>query len=401
MTRFASRMSRIKPSAIRELLKVAERPEVLSFAGGLPAPETFPAAELSRAHVEVLAHDAAAALQYGATEGYGPLREWIAARLGGRGWAVRASQVLITAGSQQGIDLTARALLDPGDVVAVEAPSYLAALQAFDSCEARFAVVGSDEHGMRVDELERLLNTSAVKLVYLVPNFQNPRGVTLSLERRHALARACARHGVTLLEDDPYGELRYSGAALPPVAALDDDASVVYLGSFSKTLAPGLRVGFAVSSEENIRALTVIKQAADLHTGVLAQRAISKLLETFDYEAHLGRLRALYGQRLRAMQAALLRHLPGARCTQPEGGLFIWAQLPGGLDAELLLPEAARERVAFVPGAPFYPARPQRDTLRLNFSIRSAELIDVGMERLGQCVARKLSTAAPEQRAAV
>jgi 2-aminoadipate transaminase len=391
----ARRMSRIKPSAIREILKVTERPEILSFAGGLPAPEAFPVEALARAHAEVLRDAGPAALQYGTTEGFAPLRAWIAERVSGRGLRAAPEQVLVTAGSQQGIDLTAKALLDPGDLVVVESPSYLAALQVFESYEARFAVVGSDDCGMRVDELERLLQTARPKLIYTVPTFQNPRGTTMSLQRRIHLAHLAAEHGVTVLEDDPYGELRYRGAPLPLLAGLDPRAHMIYLGSFSKTLAPGLRLGFAVGREETIRALTIAKQAADLHTGMLSQRAVARLLETFDYDAHLARICALYGERCDAMLSGLAQSFPsGTRFTRPDGGLFVWAKLPSGLDAEELLAEAMNERVAFVPGAPFFALNPERDTLRLNFSNRPPEMIAEGLQRLGACVQRRLAAAA-------
>ncbi len=387
---FSRRMSRARPSAIRELLKVTERPEVLSFAGGLPAPEAFPVEALARAHAQVLASPAAAtALQYGPTEGFGPLRAWIAARMAARGLRCRPEQVLITAGSQQGIDLVGRVLLDEGDTVVVENPSYLAALQAFESYEARFEVVGSDDEGMRVEELEAVLRRSRPKLIYLVPNFQNPRGTTLSLERRVRLAQLAAGYGVPVLEDDPYGELRYRGSPLPALAAIDPAAPIIYLSSFSKTLAPGLRLGWAVADEKTIRMLTLAKQAADLHSGSLAQHALARLLETFDYDAHLRSICALYGDRCEAMLAALERYFPpGTSCTRPEGGLFVWVRLPGGLDAEALFAAAMEERIAFVPGAPFFAAAPDRSTLRLNFSNRPPELIAEGMARLAGCIAR-------------
>lgn len=385
-------MARVQASAIREILKVTERPDVLSFAGGLPAPEAFPVEEMACAFAAVLADHGAAALQYGATEGFGPLREWIAERVTKRGLLARAENVLVTAGSQQGIDLVSKALIDPGDVVVVEEPSYLAALQSFSTYQAQFAVVGSDDEGMRVDQLEALLRRARPRLIYLVPNFQNPRGTTLSLERRALLSRLAAEHEVPVLEDDPYGELRYAGAALPPVAGMDAGAPVVHLGSFSKTLAPGLRLGFAVADERTIRVLTIAKQAADLHTGSLSQRAVARLLESFDYDAHLRRLRALYGERCAAMLASLERHLPaGSSWTRPEGGLFVWARLPEAIDAEALLGDAMRERVAFVPGAPFYPGEPHRNTLRLNFSNRPPELIAEGIARLGGCIAALLA----------
>jgi 2-aminoadipate transaminase len=391
MIQLARRMSGVQASAIREILKVTERPDVLSFAGGLPAPEAFPAEALARAHADVLASDASAALQYGPTEGYGPLRAWVAERMTRRGLPAAPEQVLITAGSQQGIDLVAKALIDPGDSVLVEAPSYLAALQCFSSYEAVLETVETDEEGMRVDALERALRTRKPKLIYLVPSFQNPRGTTLPLERRARIARLAAESGVAVLEDDPYGELRYRGAALPPIAGIDPDAPVIHLGSFSKTFAPGLRLGYAIAGERTIRALTIAKQATDLHTGSLSQRAVARMLETFDYDAHLRRLQALYGERLDAMLASLERSFPqGTAWTRPEGGLFVWVRLPDGIDAERLLPDAMRERVAFVPGAPFYPTRPCRETLRLNFSNRPPALIAEGMARLGACAFERL-----------
>lgn len=387
----ARRMSNVQASAIREILKVTERPDVLSFAGGLPAPEAFPVEAMARAHAEVLAKDGAAALQYGPTEGHMPLRAWVAARMTLRGLPAAAEQVLITAGSQQGLDLVGKTLIDPGDLVVVEAPSYLAALQSFATYEARFAVVGSDEDGMRVDELETLLQHARVKLIYVVPTFQNPRGTTLSLERRHKLVELAREHNVTILEDDPYAELRYRGTPLPPLAGLDPRAPVIHLGSFSKTLAPGLRLGYAISDDRMIRALVIAKQAADLHSGQLVQTATARMLATFDYEAHLGKLRALYGERLSAMLSACARSLPrGTTWTEPDGGLFVWATLPAGFDAQELLRQAMLDRVAFVPGAPFYPRDPDRATLRLNFSNRPPELISEGMARLGNCLQRML-----------
>ena len=387
----AQRMTRVQASAIREILKVTERPEVLSFAGGLPAPEAFPADAIARAHAEVLAQDAGSALQYGPTEGYAPLRAWVAERMTHRGLPCAPEQVLITAGSQQGIDLVAKALIDPGDTVLVESPSYLAALQCFSTYEARFETVETDDEGMRIDALERAILDRRPRLIYVVPTFQNPRGTTLPLERRMRIAELAAAHGVPVLEDDPYGELRYRGVALPPIAGLLPGAPVIHLGSFSKTLAPGLRLGYAIADERTVRALTIAKQATDLHTGTLAQRAVARMFETFDYDAHLRRLRALYGERLDAMLASIEHSFPGGTVwTRPEGGLFIWARMPDGLDAQELLADAMQERVAFVPGAPFYPANPCTESMRLNFSTRPPPLIAEGMARLGACAHARL-----------
>jgi len=389
--RLARRMARMPPSAVREILKVAEQPDVLSFAGGLPAPELFPVEAIAEAHAEVLAREGRAALQYSTTEGFGPLREWVAARLARRGIRVGTDQVLITNGSQQGIDLVARVLLDPGDVVAVESPSYLAALQTFSGCEATFAPVASDDHGMDVDDLARVFAARPPRLVYLVPEFQNPKGTTLSRERRTALLQLCQAHRVPVLEDNPYGELRFRGEAPPPLAALDDAGVVIHLGTFSKTLAPGMRLGWLVGPRDLVRSITIAKQAADLHTATLAQRAAAALLARFDYDAHLAVLRKTYGERCVAMLDALGRHLPaGTRWTRPDGGLFVWAELPAGLRADDLFADALREKVAFVPGSAFFPDTPRYETLRLNYSNRPPELIEEGIARLGRVVARRL-----------
>ncbi len=381
----AQRMSRMKTSAVREILKVAERPDILSFAGGLPAPELFPVQAIAQAHAEVFMDEGRAALQYSTTEGYGPLREWICGHLAERGQRATPDEVLITSGSQQGIDLVAKVLLDPGDLVLVENPSYLAALQTFGGYEADFTVAGSDDDGMRVDELEELIaGGKKPKLIYVVPNFQNPKGTTLSLERRHALVAFAQRHGIIILEDNPYGELRFRGEFLPSLASLDDRGVVVQLGTFSKTLAPGLRIGWIVGPRELIRAMTVSKQATDLHTATVAQRATAKLLTTFDYDAHLTRLRAVYGERCQTMLASLEQHMPaGTRWTNPEGGMFLWMELPNGLSGDELFPKALEQKVAFVPGSPFFAGTARHEFVRLNYSNRPPDLIQEGMRRLG------------------
>jgi 2-aminoadipate transaminase len=387
----STRMSRVKASAIREILKVTERPDILSFAGGLPAPESFPVEAIARAHERVFAEEAGSALQYGTTEGFTPLRAWIAERLRGRGMACTAEHVIITSGSQQGIDLTAKILLDAGDTVIVENPSYLAALQVFSGYEARIATVGSDDEGMRTSELARAIAETGAKLIYINPTFQNPKGTTLSLERRIELVRVAREFGVAVLEDEPYAELRYTGSPLPPLAAIDRDAPVIHLGTFSKTLAPGLRIAWAVAAPETIHALTVAKQAADLHTNTLSQRAVARMLETFDYEAHLGRIRTMYGERCRAMRSAVAASFPkGTRCTDPAGGLFLWASIPD-VDAEDLFADAIHEHVAFVPGAPFFARTPDRSSLRLNFSNRPPDLIADGITRLGRAAAKRVA----------
>ncbi|MBZ4421541.1 PLP-dependent aminotransferase family protein [Myxococcus sp. RHSTA-1-4] len=386
--RLAQRMARTKTSAVREILKVAERPDILSFAGGLPAPELFPLEAIAEAHAEVFATEGRAALQYSTTEGFAPLREWICGHLQQRGRVADADQVLITSGSQQGIDLVAKVLLDPGDLVVVENPSYLAALQTFGAYEAKFLTVGSDDQGMRTDDLERLLATHRPKLLYVVANFQNPKGTTLSLERRRELVRLAQKHRFLILEDDPYGELRFTGSHLPSMAAFDDEGVVVSLGTFSKTLAPGLRLAWVVGPRDFVRSLTIAKQSTDLHTATLAQRAVAKLLTRFDYGAHLDALRPVYGQRANAMLDALKVHMPaGTRWTTPEGGMFLWVELPAGLSGDALLPRAIEQKVAFVPGSPFFADNPRAEFIRLNYSNRPPELITEGMRRLGAVIA--------------
>lgn len=393
--KLARRALGVAPSAVREILKVAEQPDILSFAGGLPAPELFPVEAIARAHQTVLSREGAAALQYSTTEGFGPLRERIAARFAAAGAPTSADDVMMIAGSQQGIDLVARVLLDPGSIVITENPSYLAALQVFQAAEARVITVGSDEHGMCVDELEAVLARESVRLIYLVPTFQNPRGTTLRLDRRERLVALARRHGVPVLEDEPYAELRFRGDPLPSLASLANgrDETVVSLGTFSKTLAPGLRLGWVRAKGPLFKALVVAKQSADLHGSSLTQRAVAELFASgFDYQAHLALIRARYGERADTMLRALATHLPsGTSWTTPDGGLFVWVDLPAGLDATALLPRAIARKVAFVPGAPFYAAAPKRESLRLNFSNRPSESIEVGMQRLGEVVREAVS----------
>lgn len=393
--RLARRMNRMQPSAVREILKVADRPDVLSFAGGLPAPELFPVEQVAAAHAEVLASDGAYALQYSTTEGYGPLRDWIAARLSDRNIPVSSSSVLITNGSQQGIDLVARILLDPGDVVLVENPTYLAALQAFAAYEVTLVPVPSDDDGMQVALVEKLIALHRPKLIYLVSNFQNPKGTSLSLPRRRQLAVLAQQFGVAVLEDDPYGELIFRGEMLPPVAALGS-SNVLYISTFSKTLAPGLRIGWLAGDDALIRKATIVKQAADLHTATLAQRATALLLRDFDLDSHLANLRSIYGQRCAAMVSALRSHMPsGTSWIDPSGGMFIWMRLPNGLDAESVFHAALTKQVAFVPGNAFFVDDVRRDFVRLSFSNRPPELINEGIRRLGEVVSAALAGSQP------
>ena len=387
----AERMTGMPPSAVREILKVAERPDILSFAGGLPAPELFPVDEIAAAHAEVLAKHGRSALQYSTTEGYGPLRDWICGHLRQRGIAsARPDELLITSGSQQGIDLVARVFLDPGDVVLVESPTYLAAIQAFAAYQVRLVPVPSDDHGMVVDALPALLAEHRPKLIYLVPSFQNPKGTTLPAARRARVAQLAAEHRVAVLEDDPYGELAFSGAPPRPIAA-EPGHNVLYVSTFSKTLAPGLRIGWLWGDAAIVRKATIAKQAADLHTATLAQQAAATLLQSFDYPDHVGKIRGIYGQRCQTMLGALADHLPaGCRWVAPTGGMFVWVQLPAGINADSLLPAAIAQKVAFVPGSSFFVGDVRRDFVRLNFSNQPPHAIVEGMRRLGGVIAGAL-----------
>jgi 2-aminoadipate transaminase len=390
--RFASRMARMPVSAIRELLKVTEHPEIISFAGGLPAPELFPIDAIARAHAEVFAEDGPPALQYSTTEGYRPLREWIASRMQSWGVAATADRILITSGAQQGIDLTARIFLEPGDAVVVENPCYLAAIQAFSGQQARFIPIDTDDRGMRTDLLEAALKETRPKLIYIVSEFSNPSGTTLSAERRSKLIELSARYRIPILEDSPYSELRYEGERRSPLAALDTEGLVTYVGSFSKTLSPGMRLGWLAASERVFQNAVIAKQAADLHSSTIEQRAAARLLRSFDFDGHLRRLREVYGERCKTMRSAIERHFPaGVRSTRPEGGLFLWVELPTRINAEDLFADAVAERVAFIPGASFFPVEPKLNFMRLNFSNQKPEMIEEGIRRLGSLISRRLA----------
>jgi len=382
----ASRLRQVTSSPVREILALTARPGVLSFAGGLPAPELFDHVGLRAAFDRVLAREGARVLQYSITEGNPALREWIAARMTAKGLPSDADQVLITSGSQQALTLITAALLEPGDTVLVERPCYLAALQCFGMAGARVVGVPSDAGGLDPEALPALIRQHRPTLIYLVPTFSNPTGRTLSMARRQRIVEVAARYGVWIVEDDPYGELRYRGQPVPWLATLPDAAErVIVLSTFSKTMAPGLRLGWLRAPEVLRRALVVAKQAADLHTSTVDQAAAAEYLTTADLDAHIRRVRQVYAQRRDAMIAALPATVPdGAEWSDPDGGMFVWVRLPGEVDTAELLPRALAHDVAFVPGAPFYPERPDHATLRLSFITHSPEEIRRGMARLAR-----------------
>lgn len=382
--KYARRARRMTGSAIRALLKLTEQPEFISFAGGLPAPESFPVTEVAAAVQAIMRDRGPQSLQYGATEGYRPLRELIAQRTSTDGHTVSVENVLITSGSQQALDLLGKVFLDAGDRVLLESPTYLAALQAWNAYEVAYVGLPMDDAGLDPSALEPALREEP-KFLYCVPNFQNPTGVTLSLARRQRLVALAATHNVPLVEDDPYGALRFEGDALPSLLTIAGAAGgVIQLSTFSKTLAPGLRVGWVVAPAEVIGRLALAKQGTDLHTGTLDQYIVHELLAGGQIEAGLPTIVARYRERRDTMLAALAEHFPAdVRWIRPTGGMFLWVTLPRGIDASELLPAAVERGVAFVPGKSFFPDGGGENTMRLNFSNASPERIREGIARLG------------------
>ena len=381
---FARRVQGMRASAIREILKVTQQPDVISFAGGLPAPELFPLEEVRAAAGRVLDRYGPAALQYSTTEGHLPLREWIAARDG-----IPASQVQIVTGSQQGLDLLGKVLISEGDRVMVEAPTYLGALQSFYPYGPQYVQLPTDDGGIDVDALaETLGQGEGAKLLYTVPNFQNPTGRTLSLERRRRLVELTAEHGVLVIEDDPYGELRFSGEPLPSLYSLGleyagpEHNHVIYSSSFSKTLVPGLRDAWVQAAPPIIQKLVQAKQGADLHTPTYNQMLITELLPLLPRQIET--VRRVYGERAEVMLRCAADFFPqGVEITRPQGGMFLWVTLPGGMDTTALLPRAVERKVAYVPGAPFFALGGGEQTLRMSYTNATPEQIERGMRALG------------------
>ncbi len=380
----SARARALQSSAIREILKITEREEVISFAGGLPAPATFPVDAMRAAFEQVLADRGRQALQYSPTEGYAPLREWIARRIGTPAAPVSADDVLIVAGSQQGLDLLAKVLIDPGDRVLVETPTYLGALQSFSLFAPQFVPVASDDDGVLPEALDESMR--GAKFMYCLPNFQNPTGRLLPEERRQRLAERARDLDLLVLEDDPYGALAYAGDTPPALRTLMPERTV-YMGSFSKVLAPGLRLGYVIAPPALRAKLVQAKQATDLHTATLSQQAVYQVVKDGFLDAHIPTIRALYREQCAAMLAALEHHMPDSvRWNRPQGGMFLWAKLPRGMDATALLARAIEDHVAFVPGAPFYAAAPVAETLRLAFVTVPPPRIEAGVERLARAI---------------
>jgi 2-aminoadipate transaminase len=391
--RYAHRMQKMGSSVIRELLKLTEQPDIISFGGGLPAPEVFPVKEFKEACNYVLEHFGAQALQYSTTEGYRPLREMIARHTSRYSVPITPDNILITSGSQQALDFIGRLFINRGDYIALESPTYLGALQAWNAYGAQYISVPADENGMIVDELEKALRIGP-KFIYVLPNFQNPSGSTLSLERRKKLVELADKYGVPIVEDDPYGQLRYEGEHIPSVVSLDSayrghdgecySGNVIYMSTFSKLLAPGLRLAWVVAPEEVIKRLVMTKQAADLHTASFNQYVAYEVGKGGFLDEHVKVIRATYKERRDVMLEMMEEMFPSeARWTHPLGGMFLWGILPEGTNAAEVLKVAIERKVAFVPGASFHPNGGGDNTMRLNFSYSSPENIREGITRLG------------------
>lgn len=391
--RYANRMGNITGSEIREAIKLTLRPGMISFAGGLPAPEMFPVKEMKEAARLVMDEDGQTAMQYSTTEGFDPLREKIVERMKIKyGIHTEKDNILITNGSQQGLDFSGRLFLDKGDVVLFESPSYMGAFNAFKAYEPAFQEVPTDEDGMIPEALEKILaENKKVKMIYVIPDFQNPTGRTWSLERRKAFLSVVQKYEIPIIEDNPYGELRYEGEEFPSLKSLDTSGLVIFLGSFSKILAPGYRIGWICAEKDILQKYIYVKQGADLQPSTISQMEISKYMDLYDLDAHVEEVKGIYKRRRDLMYDTMLKYFPdGVKFQKPHGGLFMWVELPEDMNAKDLLTKCVDQFVAYIPGAAFYPNNGKQNTFRLNFSNMSDELIKEGIQRMGTVLKSEL-----------
>ena len=389
MIKFASRMNQLKASAIRELLALTAKPEIISFAGGLPAPELFPVEQMAKAAQAVMEENGQAALQYSSTEGYLPLRQQIVERMAAKNNIhTTVDNIIVTSGSQQGLDFSGRIFLDKDDVVLIESPSYLGALNAFKANEPRFIEVPTDEGGMIMEELEKILEKEdKVKMIYVIPDFQNPSSRTWSLERRQKFMEIINKYEIPVIEDNPYGELRFEGDAQPALKSLDTKGLVVFLGTFSKILAPGYRLGWICAEGEILDKYNFIAQAASLQASTIGQMETSKFIEMFDLDAHVAKIIDVYGKRRDLMYNTMLEEFPAeVKFAKPTGGLFLWVELPEYMNAAELAKECLKENVAYVPGEGFYPDGQVKNTFRMNYSCMPEDKIVEGIKRLAKVI---------------
>lgn len=384
--RFAKRMEALNGSEIRELLKLIEKPEVISFAGGLPAPELFPIEEMKEISRIVLEESGTQALQYSTTEGFQPLREQIARRMNSKNKTnVTKDDILITNGSQQGLDFAGRVFLNEGDVVLCESPSYLGAINAFKSYGSKFIEVPTDKDGMIMEELEKILEvTENVKMIYVIPDFQNPTGITWTLERRKKFIEIISKYEIPVLEDNPYGELRFKGESLPSLKSMDKKGLVIFLGTFSKILCPGYRLGWTCASQNILKKFIFVKQVADLQASSISQIEVSKFIDLYNLDNHVKKINEVYARRRDLMLETMKEEFPeGLEYTYPEGGLFIWVELPKHLDSRIIMKDCLANNVAYVPGWSFFPNGGTENCFRLNYSNMSDDRIVEGIKRIG------------------
>jgi len=383
---YAKRMDNIKASEIRELLKLTQKPEVISFAGGLPAPELFPVEEFKKVSAEVMDESGTTALQYGPTEGYQPLREEITKRMAKVHVDAKPNDIIITSGSQQGLEFSAKIFINPGDIIICESPSYLGAINAFKAYEPEFIEIDTDDEGMIMEDLEEALeNNDNVRFIYVIPDFQNPSGKTWSSERRKKLVELANKYNIVIVEDNPYGELRFEGEILPAVKHYDTEGRVIFLGTFSKIFCPGLRLGWVVADEEILNKFIMVKQGADLQSSTISQMEVAKFLEIYDIEEHIEKIKVVYKKRRDLMMKTMEEEFPKeVKFTYPEGGLFTWVVLPEHMNAREIAVKALEENVAFVPGGSFFPNGGNENTFRMNYSNMDEERIVEGVKRLGK-----------------
>jgi len=390
---FSKRMDNMKASEIREMLKLTQRPEVISFAGGLPAPELFPVEEMKKTLDKVMDEYGRVALQYGPTEGFEPLRVKILDRMTKvKVDNLTTDNILITSGSQQGLDFMAKAFINPGDVILCESPTYLGAINAFKAYEPRFVEVETDDDGMIMEDLERALKENEnVKFIYVIPDFQNPSGRTMSIERRKGLVELANKYNVAVVEDNPYGELRFEGEIHPAIKHFDTEGRVIFLGTFSKIFSPGVRLGWIAADKEVLHKFVMIKQGADLQSSTLDQIAVYRFLEDYDIEAHIDKIKKVYKRRKELMLNTMKEEFPeGIKVTNPDGGLFTWVVLPEHINARELSMKALEKNVAFVPGGSFFPNGGHENTFRVNYSNMEDDRIVEGVKRLGMVLREAL-----------
>ncbi len=385
-------MKRMESKEMKEILELADVPGLISFAGGLPAPELFPIEELKASSIEVLDSVGRKALQYNDPVGYGPLREWVAKRMKTVDVSVEAKDILITSGSQQGLDFAGKVFLDEGDIVLCESPSYLGAINALGAYECDFLEVPTDDDGMIIAELEKIAaSNDKIKLVYVIPEFQNPTGKTWSNKRREEFMEVIEKYGLIVLEDNPYGELRYGGESKKSLKSMDKSDRVVYLGTFSKILSPGIRIGWVCAGEETMDMFVKVKQRSDVHTNSVSQMEVANFLENNDIDEHISKIKELYGNRRDLMLETIDECFPeGVDITRPDGGLFLWAVLPEKIDAKEMLKKAVEKNVGFVPGGAFFPNGGNKNTMRLSFSNMQEEKIVEGIKILAEVIKKEI-----------